>query len=181
MTLAILLGASACGDDDGAGVREVGDDGSASGSASGSGSAASGSGSTAEAECAPVGDVAAADSTVSVELDEFTIETTGTAAAGLVGFEIANIGEEPHELVVIAGDSVAALPTDADGAVVEADLPSTAFIGEVEPFPGGEDCSGAFELEAGEYVLLCNIVEEEDGQTESHLAEGMATTFTVAE
>ena len=34
-------------------------------------------------------------------------------------------------------------------------------------------------LEAGSYVLLCNIVEEEDGETESHYAEGMHTSFTV--
>jgi hypothetical protein len=185
LTLAFLLGASACGDDDGAGVREVGDGGSASGSASGSGSgsAASGSasGSAAEAACAPVGDLASADSTVTVELDEFTIEPIGTATAGAVGFELTNIGEEPHEMVVVAGDSIEALPTDADGALVEADLPDGSFIGEVEPFPGGEDCSGVFELAAGDYVLLCNIVEEEDGQTESHLAEGMATTFSVGE
>jgi hypothetical protein len=185
LTLAILLGGSACGDDDGAGVREVGDGGTASGSASGSGSGSgsgsAASGSAAEAACAPVGDIASASSTVSVDLDEFTIRPTGTATAGAVGFELTNVGEEPHEMVVVAGDSIDALPTDADGALVEADLPATAFIGEVEPFPGGEDCSGVFDLEAGSYVLLCNIVEEEDGQTESHLAEGMATTFTVGE
>ena len=36
------------------------------------------------------------------------------------------------------------------------------------------------DLEAGDYVLLCNIVEEEeDGEVESHFAEGMHTTFTV--
>lgn len=181
MTMAILLGASACGNDDGAGVREIGDGGSASGA---SGSGASGSaagGSVAEAECEPVGDLADADSTVSVDLDDFTIATSGSATAGSVGFELHNVGEKPHEFVIVAGNSVEALPTDDDGALVEDDLPSTAFIGEVEPFPAGDDCSGVFDLEAGEYVLLCNIVEHEDGQTESHLAEGMATTFIVGE
>lgn len=44
---------------------------------------------------------------------------------------------------------------------------------------------GAFEkeltldLEPGTYVLLCNLVEEETGEVESHLAEGMHATFTV--
>ena len=167
-------------------MREIGDDGSgSSGSGSGSGSAASGSGSAAsgsgaEAECAPVGDIAAADTTVTVELDEFSIEPSGTAPAGAVGFELENVGEEPHEMVVVAGDSVEALPTDDDGALVEAELADGVLIGEVEPFPGGGSCSGVFDLAPGDYVLLCNIVEEEDGETESHLAEGMATTFTVA-
>jgi hypothetical protein len=28
-------------------------------------------------------------------------------------------------------------------------------------------------------VLLCNLVEEEDGEVESHFSEGMHATFTV--
>jgi hypothetical protein len=35
------------------------------------------------------------------------------------------------------------------------------------------------DLEPGSYLLLCNIVEEEDGESESHFAEGMHATFTV--
>jgi hypothetical protein len=36
------------------------------------------------------------------------------------------------------------------------------------------------DLEAGTYVLLCNLVEEEDtGEVESHFAEGMHAMFTV--
>jgi hypothetical protein len=36
------------------------------------------------------------------------------------------------------------------------------------------------DLEAGTYLLLCNVVEEEEtGEVESHFAEGMHTTFTV--
>jgi hypothetical protein len=108
-----------------------------------------------------------------------SIETSGDAGAGNVAFAIDNAGEEPHEFVVVQGDSIEDLPTDDDGALDEGALDSGALIGEVEPFPGGESCEGTFELEAGDYVLLCNIVEEEDGEVESHLAEGMATTFSV--
>ena len=51
------------------------------------------------------------------------------------------------------------------------------WSGEIEPFPGGETCEGGFELEAGSYILFCNIVEtEEDGTVESHFEEGMVTT-----
>jgi len=35
------------------------------------------------------------------------------------------------------------------------------------------------DLDAGNYVLICNIVEEEDGETVSHYQEGMRTPFTV--
>jgi hypothetical protein len=49
----------------------------------------------------------------------------------------------------------------------------------VEPFPSDSDCAGVFALEAGDYVVFCNIVEEMDGETESHFAEGMHTTFKV--
>jgi hypothetical protein len=167
-------------------VREVGGGtGSGAGSASGSGASGSGSGSAsgslANAECVPVGDIAIADSTMTLELDDFSIEPIGTATAGAVGFELINIGEEPHELAVVAGDSIEALPVDDDGAMIEDDLPAGAFLGEVEPFPAGEECTGVFDLEPGSYVLVCNIVEEEDGEIESHLAEGMATVLTVGE
>jgi hypothetical protein len=116
-----------------------------------------------------------------VTLDEFTIDVEGSGAApGTVAFEADNQGEEPHEIVVAAfEEDPADLPTDDDGAVDEAQLPAGAVIGEIEGFPAGETCAGAFELEAGEYALFCNIVEEEDGAVEAHYAEGMFTSFTV--
>jgi hypothetical protein len=49
-------------------------------------------------------------------------------------------------------------------------------IGEIEEFPVRADTR---ELEAGGYVLLCNLVEEEDGKLEAPFAEGMRTPFTV--
>jgi hypothetical protein len=186
-----------CGDDDGGGVREVGD-GSGTGTASGSGTASatgtgtgsgsatgsgsgSGSGSGAghgeEVECRPVGDMATAATTVNVELDEWTIvPSTGTAPAGNVAFVGDNVGEEPHELVIVRG-AAADLPVDDDGALAEDRLLGGALVGEIEPFPAGETCDGTFELSPGEYTLVCNVVEEEEGHV--HLEEGMVTSFTV--
>ncbi|HEX4979658.1 MAG TPA: hypothetical protein VFV35_06300, partial [Acidimicrobiales bacterium] len=66
-----------------------------------------------------------------------------------------------------------------DGRVDE-DAVGRDSIGEIEAFPAGERCAGSFELTAGDYVLFCNIVEEEGGERESHIENGMATTFTVA-
>lgn len=172
-----LLGA--CGSDDGGEVRNLGTgaDGSASagGSPSGSGS---GSASGTAAECIPVGDPDTADGTVAVTLDEWTITPAArSVAAGSVAFAAENVGEEVHELVVVR--DVGELPI-VDGAVDEAALPEGAFLGEIEGFPPGETCDGVFELEAGDYTLFCNIVEEEsDGTIESHVENGMVTTITV--
>jgi hypothetical protein len=187
MTLAALavlgLVATACSDDDGAEVRDIGGSGSASGSASASasGSASGPASGSVIAECKPVGDIQSADTRVSVLLDEWVVDVgVPSAPAGRIGFVNENVGEEPHELVVVRGVGPTELPLDSDGALDETALPDGALVGEVEPFPPGETCDGVFELEADEYTLLCNIVEtEESGEVESHLAEGMVTTFTV--
>lgn len=167
------LAAGACGgDDDGAGVRDIGSDsGSASGSASGSGVAA----------CEPFGDPSSATASIGAILDEWVIDLEDNEiAAGVTTIVAENRGEEPHEIVVVKGVSPSGLPLDADGAADEAKLPSGALLGEIEAFPSGDTCDGTFELTAGEYTLFCNIVEEEaDGKIESHLAEGMVTTLTV--
>jgi hypothetical protein len=186
-----VLAFAACGGDDGGGVREVGGgsgggSGSGSGSASGSGSGSSGSGSGSGAaaeekpECRPFGDKSTATSTVNVSLGEWAITLdTNTAPAGKIAFVATDTGEEPHELVILHGGSTN-LPTDKDGALDEKKLPGGTLVGEIEPFPVGETCDGTFDMSPGEYTLLCNVVETEaNGKHESHLEEGMLTTFTV--
>lgn len=162
LVLVVGLAAAGCGGDDSA------DDPVA----------AAGDGSAAEAgACEPVGDGGGA--VVDVTLDEWQITAEpASAPAGRVTFEAHNAGAEPHELVVVRGGSTDEL-TIVDGSVDEGTLPAGAFIGEVEPFPAGETCTGTFELTAGRYLLFCNIVEEHDGQQESHVQEGMVTTFEV--
>jgi hypothetical protein len=180
-TAAVLLlglGAAACSDDDGADVRSSGPGASGSGSASGTGS---GSGSAVAGECEAVDGtvgVADADTTVAVTLDEFSITVDPSdAPAGAVGFSADNAGEEPHELVIAKG-----APSDievVDGAPDEEAL-GDDLVGEIEAFAAGDTCEGTFELDAGDYVLFCALVETaDDGSVESHFEEGMVTTFTV--
>jgi hypothetical protein len=169
--VALVVVVGACGDDSG----EEEASGSASASPSASASApASGSG---VSECEPVGE--GGGTPVEVTLDEWSITAAEeSVAAGPVTFEVTNQGEEAHELVVVQADS----PDDleiVDGQVDEAALPEGAFIGEVEGFPAGTDCEGTFELEAASYVLFCNILEEHEGEPESHVEEGMVTTLEV--
>lgn len=183
MLAAVLVLAACGGSDDGADVRTVGGT-DADASASGNAASASGpaSGSLADVACEPVGDLDDADTVVATTLDEWSISPeTQEVAAGAVGFDVTNAGEEPHELVVVRAASVGDLPTDEDGAFDEDAVEEGAVIGEIEAFPAGEDCSGVFDLEPAEYVLLCNLVEQEDGEVESHFDLGMHIEFDVTE
>lgn len=181
VAVAISLLATACGQDDGSAVRVIGGDGSetaASGAITGSGSQAA---SGVATECVPVGDPESAETTVGVAVSEWSIESDAIeVAAGAVAFDVGNDGAEAHEVVVIRADTPAAdLPTTEEGAVDEDAIDGEA-IGEVEPFPSGERCIGVFDLEPGSYALVCNIVEQEDGATEAHYAEGMLADFIVS-
>lgn len=188
---AVVVAVVADRGDDGAGVRTIGGEpsGSASGSATGSASgsathpgsaSAPGSATGSGARCRPVGDLTTATTTVNVRLDEWVIVASPRSVpAGRVAFVVENVGEEPHELVIVKGVAPRDLPTDRRGALAESRLPAGSLIGEIEAFPPGETCDGVFSLAPGEYTLVCNLTEGEHGKVESHLAEGMVTTLTV--
>ena len=119
---------------------------------------------------------------VSVVLSEWIVEPDPTtAAAGSVEFVASNEGGETHELVVVKGDDADALPIDETGKILEDDLEEGTFIGEIEEFEAGTEATATFDLDAGTYLLFCNIVEEEDdGSFESHFLEGMVNTISVS-
>lgn len=116
--------------------------------------------------------------TVNVLLSEFVVEADpGSASAGDVTFAVTNEGEETHEFVILKTDLAEdALPTADDGSVDE-EGEGVEVIDEIEDIEAGADGEVTANLEAGDYVLFCNIVEEDNG--ESHYAEGMHTAFTV--
>jgi uncharacterized cupredoxin-like copper-binding protein len=117
--------------------------------------------------------------TVQVTLQEFAVAADpSTVEAGEVTFEAANEGpDDVHEFVVLQTDlGPTELPTDENGAVEEAGE-GIELIGEIEDIPVGETQSVTLDLEAGNYVLICNIWDEEE--QEAHYQEGMRTSFTV--
>jgi len=123
----------------------------------------------------------AASTTVAVTLQEFSVlPATASAPAGQVMFQAKNTGpKDPHELVVIKTDlDPGALPTAPEGKVDEEGA-GIEVIGEIEELKVGETRNKAFDLKAGSYVLICNVVEEEEGKTEAHYQQGMRTAFTV--
>jgi uncharacterized cupredoxin-like copper-binding protein len=119
---------------------------------------------------------------LSVTLQEFAILPAQTSVpAGTVTFEATNTGPaEEHEMVVLKTDLAPnALPTQADGSADEEGA-GVQSIGEIAEFPAGQTESGTFDLQPGHYVLICNIVDTNNGQTVSHYHQGMWVEFTVS-
>ena len=117
--------------------------------------------------------------TVNVTLQEFSVATDPASAdAGEVVFEATNEGpDDVHEFVVFRTDlGPTELPTDENGAVDETGE-GIELISEIEDIPVGETQSVTLDLEAGSYVLICNIWDEDE--QEAHYQEGMRTSFTV--
>jgi hypothetical protein len=123
---------------------------------------------------------AATTPTVKAKLFEFKIKPKPKSTkAGKVKVVAKNIGTEEHELVVVKGDDAAALPTAADGSVDEDAIPETDKFGEIAEFKPKKTKTKTFDLDAGSYVVFCNVVDDEDDITVSHFAEGMHTILTV--
>jgi uncharacterized cupredoxin-like copper-binding protein len=116
---------------------------------------------------------------VDVTLQEFAvIPSEATVGAGEVTFDVTNEGpDDVHEFVVIRTDlSPEALPTVEDGSVDEAGE-GLEVIDEIEDIPVGDSSSLTVDLEAGNYVLICNIYDATED--EAHYQEGMRVAFTV--
>jgi uncharacterized cupredoxin-like copper-binding protein len=118
---------------------------------------------------------------VDVVLSEFIVDPAeDSVEAGEVTFALDNQGGETHEFVVVEAASADDLPVGDDSEFDEETFGEDNVLGEVEDIEAGDTAELTLDLEAGDYVLLCNIVEEEEGdEVESHFDEGMHTTFTV--
>jgi uncharacterized cupredoxin-like copper-binding protein len=127
-------------------------------------------------------DEAARESTVDVTLQEFAVRPErDSAPAGDVTFNVGNVGpEDTHEFVVFKTDLAPdALPTAPDGSVDETGE-GVDLIDEIEDIAVGDAFHTlTVSLEAGRYVFICNIVEEEGQDTIVHYQQGMRTGFTV--
>lgn len=137
--------------------------------------------SLAIAGCTAGGDSGGGATTVAVTLQEWAVvPAADSAPAGDITFDVTNEGPaDIHEFVVIRTDlDPADLPTDADG-VVDEEGEGMEVIDEIEDIPVGESQSVTVPLDAGSYVLVCNIWSADEG--EAHYAMGMRTAFTVTE
>jgi uncharacterized cupredoxin-like copper-binding protein len=130
----------------------------------------------------PAGSVAGSASTVNVTLQEFAVlPDVAAVPAGSVTFVVNNTGpDDVHEMVVVMTDlGVRDLPVDSDGKVLE-DADGMTIIGEIEDIEIGATEQVSLDLDAGKYLLICNILQTEpDGSLESHYKMGMSTAFEV--
>ncbi len=115
---------------------------------------------------------------VNVALKEFSVTPdVDSVAAGVVTFHVSNTGTVTHEFLVIKTDLAPdALPTEANGSYQE-DGPGTEVVDEISGISPGRSSNLTLTLEAGNYVLICNMVN----QGISHYAQGMRVGFTVTD
>jgi uncharacterized cupredoxin-like copper-binding protein len=116
----------------------------------------------------------AAEGVIGTLLTEFDITLSAASAPpGEVVFEVRNAGALPHEVILVRTDlDAAALPVQ-DGAVDEEALD---IVAEVRDLAAGEAATMTAELEAGHYVLICNL----SGHYESGVhGPGMKVNFDV--
>ena len=101
--------------------------------------------------------------------DDFTVTpSVGSIAAGTITFNVTNAGSDIHNFRVIRSDlAIDALPIDA-GAVDEG---SVDVRGSAADLSGGGTETVEVDLEAGSYVLICNVP--------GHYLAGMTVAFTV--
>ncbi len=118
---------------------------------------------------------------VIVTLGEWAMKTdVSSLPHGDIEFAIKNEGPDlRHELKIIRTDVAAdKLPTKDDGSVNEG-AAGIEVLKKVQEIEAGDRDSRTFTLEAGKYVLICNLVTGQNGQKTSHYAKGLRAAFTV--
>jgi len=113
------------------------------------------------------------EGTVAVTVADFSVTPDpDSAPAGEVTFDITNDAGQTHEFVVFKTDLAPdQLPTDENGDVDEAGA-GVEHVDEVEDIEGGSTKSLTVNLDAGSYVLICNLP--------GHYAQGMHAGFSVS-
>ena len=112
---------------------------------------------------------AAEDGTVGIELGEFFVKpSTDSTSAGEVTFEIENSGSTTHQFVIYRTNEEAdALPQDGGVAKLDPDR----RIAASDDVTAGGTATVTATLEAGRYLLLCNLP--------GHYMGGQVTEFEV--
>jgi uncharacterized cupredoxin-like copper-binding protein len=113
-----------------------------------------------------------------VFLTEWEVEPeVPSVRSGEVRLTTTNGGTIGHDLVVIDTDlPVGDLPIREDGSVDEDRVEVVGRVPTVEP---GEFERATISLVPGLYALICNVVDQEGGESTSHYELGMHAVFVV--
>jgi hypothetical protein len=120
-------------------------------------------------------------SAVNVTLREFSVTPDQSSVPpGTVTFHVTNSGTVDHEFLVIKTDLAPdRLPTEGNGSYAE-DGTGTRLVDEIDDVAPGQSRDLAMALDAGNYVLICNMVmTDSSGSVVAHYARGMRTAFRV--
>ena len=119
----------------------------------------------------PTDEPASTETSVDVSLSEFMVEpSVDSVPAGTVTFNVSSDGAIFHNLKVVATDLAPdALPLDDTGFAVDEE--QVTIVGSTADLEAGEAEELTVELEAGSYVLICNVP--------THYDVGMTVAFTV--
>ena len=119
--------------------------------------------------------------TVEVAMDDFSFDYDASqAASGNIAFRAENVGEQPHELILLkvpAEFTVEQLLEAADQEIPEG-VEAVGFAGPVE---SGDEVTLVFTetLSNGKYMMVCFLPDEEDPEGTPHVIKGMASEFNV--
>ena len=114
---------------------------------------------------------------VTVTLDEWSLKVEpGQVRSGRVRFEIDAIGEQRHDLALMLAKRVEDIPRTPEGKL---DLTANRPIDEITAFEPGHYSATSPNLPAGQYLLLCTLTSDVNGQPVEHVAQGMWTKLTV--
>lgn len=118
-----------------------------------------------------VGGCGSSDPGIATRVDEYGIELgSSSAPEGEVEFSVRNDGEVAHQLVVLRTKQDADDLPVKDG-VVRTDAKGIDEVGSIQLLASGASESLRVDLEAGSYVLICNIA--------GHYPSGMHAPFRV--
>ena len=118
--------------------------------------------------CSSSGGVKATESDFKIALD------STSASSGDVTFNVVNNGPSVHEFVVFKTDLAEdSLPTKKENGAVIVDEEGSGLtvIDEIEDIAEGDTQDLTVDLDAGKYVLICNLP--------THYQLGMHAAFTV--
>ena len=122
---------------------------------------------------------------INVDESEFAFgvapaDITSANAKGPIGFDIKNVGSQPHELVLVK------LPAEGDVQTLlktEGDVPGLDFVGVTDDIaPGASNRAFVLvkPLEAGRYALVCFLPDTTEGpEGTPHAFKGMVNEFRI--
>jgi hypothetical protein len=119
---------------------------------------------------------------VNVTLSDGSIITDPpTIPKGTVEFTLKNNGQKTHDLVILRTNIPPdQLPTKSDGSV-NTDAADITLEHTVDAIDSGDTTGRTFQMEPGTYVLISNLVDDNNGTKTAQYGQGMHTSFTVTE